>query len=336
MSLENSNSEYLKTLSGESTITYFLRAMYGLSVDYGVFLASNLSEQITIVSKSQLAFLMERGFSDSLVKNLPELALRGMFQPLSVDEFDYPDDIKALFIEATGTFLTNMARALNPNEPQVPEWWDAPVSFAICSRGILRLNPTSIQKFGKGLERLNAKNLPLGRDEFIVRVEGPERSRFITFKKLRPSIFSLEDCTEDLTEAQDITWWASVGKACVKEIENNGGKWKHSATLPDPKNQKDNQKILNCDWNGQSQGYLIIEEAQPPKTQLNNINFNEKLQQKNSEFPETNLETNFDSISEDSEHVISNIGPQAMALLSAGQTHDNNYENYPKNYEVMI
>ena len=333
MSLENNSFEYLKTLSGESTITYFLRAMYGLMVDYGVFLASNLSEQITIVSKSQLAFLMERGFSDSFVKNLPELALRGMFQPLSIDDFEYPENIKALFIETTGTFLTNMARALNPNEPQVPEWWDAPVSFAICSRGILRLNPTSIQKFGKGLERLNAKNLPLGRDEFIVRVEGPERSRFITFKKLRPSIFSLEDCTEDLTEAQDITWWASVGKACVKEIENNGGKWKHSTTLPA---QKDNQKILNCDWNGQSQGYLIIEEAQPVQTQLNNINFNEKSKQKNSEFPETNFDSiSQDSESGDSEHVISNIGPQAMALLSAGQSHDN-YNNYTKNYEVMI
>ncbi len=322
MSLENNTLEYLETLSGDSTITYFLRAMYGLMVDYGVFIAPSLSEKMVVVSKSQLAFLIERGFSEALVKNLPELALRRMFEPLNAEDFDFPEDIKTLFIETTGTFLTNMARALNPYEPQVPEWWDAPVSFAICSRGILRLNPTAIQKFGKGLEKLNAKNLPSRRDEFIVRVEGPERSNFIAFKKLRPSIFSLEDCTEDLTEAQDITWWASVGKACIKEIESNGGKWKRSNSLPDSKNENKNQKILPCEWNNQSQGFLIIEENEIiSKNETSNLNQKIDFQEQ---------------IPEDSENVINNIGPQAMALLSAGQIRENYNENYPKNYEVMI
>ena len=326
MSLESNNAEYLKNLSGDSTIIYFLRVLYGLMVDYGVYLPSeNYATFPVIISKSQLAFLIERGFADSLVKTLPELAARKMVQTLSIEDFESPEDVRTLFIESTGTFLTSMARALDPDEPQIPEWWDAPVPFAICSRGVLRLNPTAIQKFGQGLERLNAKNLPSKRDEFIVRVDGRERSRLFAFKKLRPSIYSLEDCTEDLTEAQDITWWASVGKACAHEIENRGGKWKRSKTQPEILPGNSNRKVLACEWNGQSQGYLVIDDiiAENPKP--------------NPEIIANPVNNNNSDSAE--EHVINNIGPQAMALLAAGQTQnyrENNYGNFSDKYEVMI
>ena len=51
-----------------------------------------------------------------------------------------------MFIETGGAFVAKLSRALNPDEPQFPEWWEAPVAFAMSARGKLILNPEAIKK----------------------------------------------------------------------------------------------------------------------------------------------------------------------------------------------
>ena len=186
--------------------------------------------------------------------------------------------------------------------------------FAMSSRGVLTLNEKAVNMFGTGLEKLNAAELP-DRDEFIVRLDGLNGTRFITFKKLSPGIFSIDDCTEDLTDAQDITWWAAAGKTWIKEIEARGGTWQRLANPPEGKN------FRACEWNGEIQGYLVIDM---PKKNVKSVRKKISPENKNENKNENkkNPETEIQNEISNPDDVIGRIGPQAMALLASGQPRE--------------
>ena len=305
----------LSQLTPDSTLLYFLRTLFGSDAEYAVYIPDLGS--VIVLNKGQLVSLVERGCADAMVKTLPQLVSRNIVRPINPDELDYPDEVRALYVTNTGSFINSLESALYPDEPRYPEWWGAPVPFAISSRGILRLNETAKKLFGSGLEKLNAHELP-ERDEFIVRLEGTNGARFMAFRKLKPGIFTLDDCTDDLNDAQDITWWASVGQAWTREIEALGGKWQRLANPPDEKGKA----FRVCEWQGEIQGYLQIDMPKRKKAANKKVKAKTQTQDINQE---SNQEINTPRKPDD---VISNIGPQAMALLAAGQSreHDNNIE----------
>lgn len=311
-------TEYnLTSLTPESTLLFFLRTLFGSAAEYAVYIP-DFGDPV-VLNKGQLVFLVERGCADAMIKALPQLVQRNIIQPVKPEELEYPEEISALFVENTGSFINTLEIALYPDEPQYPEWWDAPVPFAICSRGVLRLNDRALTMFGNGLEKLNAQELP-ERDEFIVRLEGLNGTRFIAFRKLTPGIFTIDDCTEDLDDAQDITWWAAVGQAWVKEIEAQGGKWQRLNSPPEGKTKL----FRTCEWQGEIQGYLNIE--MPKVKKKTSQHKTKSAEKKEKSQPEKNITAPEpeEAISRKTDDVISNIGPQAMALLAAGQTREEN------------
>lgn len=301
----------MDSLTPESTLLYFLRTLFGSAAEYAVYIPDD--GDVIVLTKGQLVFLVERGCADAMIKTLPQLVARNIIRPVDIEGMEYPEEIRALYVENTGSFVGTLETALYPDEPQYPEWWNAPVPFAICSRGVLRINDTAANMFGLGLERLNARELP-ERDEFIVRLDGLNGTRFIAFRKLRPGIFTVDDCTEDLNDAQDITWWAAVGQAWVKEIEAKGGKWQRLSAPP----EGNGRAFRQCDWQGQLQGYLSIEMPGKTKTPAP-----KKQKPKKAATPPP-PEPEPAAIPEDrrADDVITDIGPQAMALLAAGQTRE--------------
>ena len=134
---------------------------------------------------------------------------------------------------------------------------------------------------------MNAAALP-EKDEFIVELEGKDRPMFLSFRRLAAGIFTIEDCTGDLVEAQDISWWAGLGRLWMNLIEAGGHKWRRLEDASDLKNldlnlDLDNidlnnaddleriealsgAQILPCEWQDRFMGYLCIE----PESALNN------------------------------------------------------------------
>ena len=305
-------------LTPESTLLYLLRKLFSSDTEYAVYIPD--AGEVIVLAKSQLVILVERGCADSMIKTLPQLVIRNIVQPISPESLEYPEEIRAICVSNTGSFIGNIEAALHPDEPQYPEWWNAPVPFALSSRGVLRLNDTAVNMFGYGLEKMNAYELP-DRDEFIVRLDGLNGTRFIAFRKLRSGIFTIDDCTEDLNDAQDITWWAAVGQTWIKEIEAQGGKWQRLAEPPEGK-----KAYRACEWQGQLQGYISIE--MPSKSQKLSI----QKQKAQEEVTPTEPESVEQHEHEDeaitlgtSDDVIGSIGPQAMALLASGQTREGAY-----------
>ena len=312
-----SDTDYsLKSLTPESTLLYFLRTLFGSAAEYAVYIPD--TGDVIVLTKGQLVFLVERGCADAMIKTLPQLSARNIVRPINPEEIEYPDEVRALYVETTGAFISSLETALYPDEPQYPSWWDAPVPFAIMSRGVLRLNDTAINMFGSGLERMNAEELP-ERDEFIVRLEGLNGARLIAFRKLKPGIFTVDDCTEDLNDAQDMTWWAAVGQAWVKEIEAKGGKWQRLSSPPKGRSKG----FRACEWQGQLQGYLDIRMPQRKKSAPTPQP--EPQATPSPEPKEEPIQPEPLPVRQPDD-VIGSIGPQAMALLAAGQSRE--HEGY--------
>ena len=313
----------LTSLTPDSTLLFFLRTLFGTAAEYAVYIPDE--GNAIVITKGQLVSMVERNCADAMIKRLPQLAERNIFKPLNVEKIESPENSLALYVKNTGSFINSLDFALDPDMPQFPEWWNAPVPFAMSSRGVLKLNDKAVSMFGTGLEQLNASELP-DRDEFIVRLEGLNGTRFIAFKELRTGIFTIDDCTEDLTDAQDITWWAAVGQTWIKEIEARGGTWQRLNNPPEDKNSK---TFRACEWNGEIQGYLNIEM---PKKKIRNedlgVRSSKKLKETEEDKKELPEEIKEETKPEEpsikeSDDVIDRIGPQAMALLAAGQTRDN-------------
>ncbi len=311
----SSEDNTLKSLAPESTLIYLLRTLFACAAEYAVYIPD--SGDVIVLTKGQLVFLVERGCAEAMIKTLPQLSARNIIRPINLDDIEYPADARALYVETTGAFIGTLETALNPDEPQYPKWWDAPVPFAISSRGVLRLNDTALKLFGAGLEKMNVSDLP-ERDEFIVRLEGLNGARFIAFRKLKPGIFTVDDCTDDLNDAQDITWWAAVGQTWVKEIEAQGGTWQRLSAPPEGRTKG----FRACEWQGQLQGYLDIQMPKRKKSPTP-----QKSQEIQQEPPQNEEPIQPEPLTtRRPDDVITNIGPQAMALLAAGQARE--HEGY--------
>lgn len=315
-SAEDIRADTLDELNRSSPLLLLLRALYSHMLDYAVYAADD--GRTIILSKEQLVVLVERGMSASPISDLPALAAEGLFRPVPINDLRYPDEIESILIERGGTVIRSIERAVSRPSVEYPKWWEAPIPFAMCTREGLKLNSAAISMFGADLQRLRVGGIP-DKDEFIVEIQGRNAPCFMAFKRLKPDIFTLEDCTGDMVEAQDITWWAAVGRAWIKSSEAAGQTWQREESVP----EGFDGLSWRCEWQGRFQGYLCISgiaaapepaqetesepEPKPVKTRKRAIRGRTGTRKK-EELREDDL--------------IKSMGPQTMALIAAGQPRD--------------
>lgn len=306
----------LQSLTKESPLLLLLRALYSLMVDYAVYLPDE-TDDIFVFVKEHLVALVERGKSEALVKDLPEMIEEGMIRPRDIAEIGENETVPALLVERGGARVTSLARAVSPEEPEFPEWWSAPLPFAMCARGGLRINETAEKMFVADLERMSVAELP-DREEFIVELEGREPPCFLSFCRLEPGVFILDDCTGDLLQAQDVSWWAAVGRTWAASVERGGYTWRREETLPDDFTGQ----AWPCEWEGRFMGYFCLEEPEkkpePGPASGNSSEAGKKPEPEPAKKPASRAQMPPKKENE----VLKAIGPQTMGLLTAGQVFD--------------
>lgn len=299
--------ELLLSLSRDSSLLVCLRAFYSLMLDYGVYLSDD--GEPLVFSRQQMVFLVERGESDAPVKNMPVLAGKGFFRPLVAEDLDEDSDV--LVVGRRGTRVLPLFKALNPDEAEIPDWWEAPIPFAMSTRAGMKLNAAAVRTFGPALKRLKVSELP-DKEEFIVQLEGGTKPVFLAFRRLEPNIFILDDCTGDLVEAQDISWWAAVGRTWMSEIEAGGGTWRRM-------DSPSGSRSWPCEWEGRFLGYLCVDGPDAPGAEPKE---SKKKAAKPKKRATRRTSTAARAAASKEDEVLKAIGPQTMALLAAGQTRD--------------
>ena len=306
----------LDSLNSNSPLLMVLRALYSLRLEVGVLLRESARTPGPLVfSKDHLAFLIERAAPETPAKDLDKLAGQGLFRPLEVEDGDRTE---ALVLEGRGAWVAPLEEAMLPREPDYPDWWEAPLPFVLRDRGRVHANRTAQRMFGPDLERLSAPDFP-DRDEFLVELEGRETPYFLTFRRLEPDVFILEDSTGDLLEAQELSWWAAVGKAWTNLLDEEGRHWRR-ADSPNA-----GEKGYPCEWKGRFWGFLCVAEKSEavrrdaPKPRPDHTSSRKRRKNARREPPKRE------------DKVLKAIGPQTMGLLTAGQIFEGPGDAAPKN-----
>ncbi|MCL1940813.1 MAG: hypothetical protein FWG09_02640 [Synergistaceae bacterium] len=254
--MNNRKSDVLNTLSFNSTLGETIRILYIVALDHCV-LRSLDREKIIGLSKDQLVALLERGYSESKVEELFELAEKRAFKPLDPERSAAElAEVSVLTISEDYGEIMKFAEAVSAPEPKYPSWWEIPLPLAILLKGKIIINDAANNlSISKSLLHIKTNSLPSKQKEFFVTLKDNKKSHSVLFKQLGRRIYLIDDVTQDVETAGDIVWWASVGKAYASKIESEGKTMRRDDEDIGP---FDSEEEISCEWDGKNIGKLCI------------------------------------------------------------------------------
>jgi len=129
----------------------------------------------------------------------------------------------------------------------------------MCGYGKLHVNHTAMLMFGPGLKRMPLTDIP-DKNEFLVTLEGGESRCSVTFRRLEGDIFVLEDSTSDIAAAEEVAWWAAVGKAWAAALDRENRSYRRCGEEEAEDLRSREALVLACEWGGELLGYFCVED----------------------------------------------------------------------------
>ena len=336
----------LKSLTIRSSLGMLLRTLYRMGLNYCVLPPVGDYAYVVVFTKEQLVSLIERSSSEAFIAEIPKRVIQGLFKPVAIFKSDSsssdfvskggfadPERLQVLVIEEDGAKVSSLKEALAPRVPDFPAWWEAPVPFAMCGYGKLHVNHTAMLMFGPNLKRMAVCDIP-DKNEFLVTLEGGQSLCSVTFRRLEGDIFVLEDSTSDITAAEDVAWWAAIGKAWVATLDSEKRTYRRCGE-EEALSSDENTLVLPCEWEGELLGYLCVENKSKAKTETK-AGGSRKARSKKTQTPEaktsaprprgrprknkkntTKKEPKKKSASNEND-TLNILGPQTLGLLAPG------------------
>ena len=323
---DDRHEQVLRSLTPKSNLTVLLRTLFLMVTDYCVLPGEDAGNTI-VFTKEQLISLIERSDPETTIADIPVLSAKGFFKPIdnaALKSLPNPEELRVLVVEECEVCVSSLTEALVPRTPNFPEWWEAPVPFAMFGYGRIHINQTAMLMFGAGLKRLSVRDLP-DKDEFLVKLESGESACSLTFRKIEQNIFLLDDCTGDLEAATDITWWAAVGKAWTTRLAEK----KHAFRKCDASEIESlgpESLVLPCEWDGDFLGYFCVEKGEADPKRKSRSGKNEK----GSAAPKQRPRLPSSSPGERKGDALSTLGPQVMGFLTLGTNFLGPEEDVPE------
>jgi hypothetical protein len=346
------NQQPLKALTVWSSLMLLLRTLYRMRLDYCVLPPMGDFANVIVFTKDQLISLIERGNSDASIAEIPKRVAQGLFKPVAIfrsdssfndfvskEGFAEPERLQALVVEEEGAKISSLKEALAPRVPEFPAWWEAPMPFAMCGYGKLHVNRTAMLMFGPDLKRMSVHDIP-DKNEFLVTLEGGSSRCSVTFRRLEGDIFALEDSTSDIEAAEEVTWWAAIGKAWVATLDREKRPYRRcDKEEAESIRAADGSLVLSCDWEGELLGYFCVENSlqdQLDKAPTPQIQVIEQLPRKKRRPRKDKKNLSRQEEQQKNEpgktahnDALNALGPQTLGLLAPGQFYfsDSTKEN---------
>jgi len=132
------------------------------------------------------------------------------------------------------------------------------VPFAMCGYGKLHINRTALLMFGPDLKRMSIGDIP-DKNEFLVVLEGGTSHCSVTFRRLEGDIFALEDSTSDITTAEEVAWWAAIGKAWTAVLDLENRAYRRCGEEEAERLRSEKNVVHPCEWGGELLGYFCVD-----------------------------------------------------------------------------
>lgn len=249
-------------LTQSSSVQETLRAMYLYGVDY-ILLLQGKKERL--VHKEQLVALLEQGRERATLEDIFTMTLNEPLTGKMLMEDSPPDSPLLLFTaEASGapgqlekvSFAEYRQRKIDAEAVAFPEWWSVPLPLVHIDEDRVYLNPQGERAIPGGAASL-VSQIERMRRERIVSIKERKAERTFSLYQLSENTFFAEDISGDFEMAEDLVWWAAIGKAFVGRMKENGLIVKRLSPYETPPPAA--SEIIPCSWEGELIGRLALE-----------------------------------------------------------------------------
>ena len=247
-------------LTAESGVQEVLRALYFYGADYIVL---KMGRREKLVHKEQMISLMELGRERTTIDEMSVMALP---EPVSAKARleDVPPDTALLLFSRKGggpagslskmSFEEYRERKIKEAAAVYPEWWGAPIPLLRMDDERVALNDAAAAKIPCEAGGLAAQAEKMKRDG-IITVKHKKREFTFSLRPLEENVYLVEDVSGDFEMAEELVWWAAVGKAFVRRLEENGAVIRRVSTSEAPPAAAE---ILSCSWENEPLGSIAI------------------------------------------------------------------------------
>ncbi len=245
-------------LNLDSSLSTLLRNLYLHGVEH---CAPLIRGESAIFTKDQVVAILERGYGEKKVRDIPELLSSANIQKKIAGKNLFKDRTSVLAVNEEGCEVLPagslaLSTPVRPTGADTPSWWNVPLPLVSVASGKIVLNEKArILLQGVSLNGL-LDDLP-DEKEFVLE---PLAGTFL-FREIAPQIYLAEDVSADVTSAREISWWAAVGKAFVEKFRGEGKITSRSDVLPSFK-PSTGEECLPCLWEGKVLGYLLVRNGQ--------------------------------------------------------------------------
>jgi hypothetical protein len=248
-------------LSAESGVQEVLRALYFYGADYIMF---KIGRREKLVHKEQLISLMELGNERTTIDEMSVMTLPEPVSAKTRAEDVPPDTVLLMFFRKEGgpagvlsmtSFGEYRERKIKEAEAVYPEWWGAPIPLLYMDNERVALNDAAGTKIPCEARDLAAQADKMKRDG-IITVKDKKREFTFSLRLLEENVYLIEDISGDFEMAEELVWWAAVGKAFVRRLEENGAVVRRMSPLEAPPASA--AEVIPCSWENESLGSVVI------------------------------------------------------------------------------
>ena len=265
MALNSAQNDRNEMLSPSSTPKEMLRALYFHGVDH---LILNINRRELLLHKDHLIILLEHGGENLTISDLAsqaddeQMSARGRIEeapqntPLLVFSQTRKNAGGPRFELAKITLREYRERRIRENTIVLPEWWSIPLPILHVTEDAIFLNDKALGLVPGGAVSL-ASQMDRIREDRIVTLNVDEGDRTFSLYALTDDSYLIEDISGDFEMAEDLVWWAAIGRALVRRMEKEGVTVKRLSAYEKP--PEGAAEVIQCSWDGEIIGSLAVD-----------------------------------------------------------------------------
>ncbi|MDD4835699.1 MAG: hypothetical protein PHU72_01160 [Dethiosulfovibrio sp.] len=223
-----------------------LRKLYEVGADW---LVVESRGDRWFLHKDRLISFIGMGLGETSIASV----LRDKVPSLRADAPDVPIG-KSVFLDENGLSMFEPEKVESR-----PSWWEVPIPLVFMGGDGLDLNPKARDVFGMLEIPKKDVSAAIQNGEHLVSLMGKR----IYLSRLEGFFFVAEDVSGDFSLAEDVGWWASVGRALWDRLIDKGFKVSKRERM----DQIDGgSEMVTCRWDKEVLGYLeIVEPGRTPR-----------------------------------------------------------------------
>ena len=249
-------------LTSDSNVQAVLRALYFYGLDY---IMTKIGQSEQLIHKEQLVSLLELGREMATIEDIMSVVLNKPMSAKTQIEDILPDTPLLMFVRkgegpegdlSRTTFGEYREQKIREAEIPLPDWWNVPLPLLYIDGTRLSMNGSAAGTIPCDAETLARQMKSMLADKTIA-VKEKKRERTFSLLPLCENIFMAEDISGDFEMAEELVWWASVGRAFFTRLEENGALIRRFSPLQEPPETV--AEVIPCFWEGELIGRLAVE-----------------------------------------------------------------------------